>query len=190
MKNRMLSKRVYFTVSSLMMLVLFMFQFSGIIRKKYNNFDENKYAVSEKNDLNNNNVFTVLTDEDKVVKSISGYIVYIGDINTKTGNTVYEWCNYTKRNLLVYKTVSQYHRYNEKYPDAVLIDSDYVNIDSDIDTFSLLTDYGINLVFCTLPSYSAISGNQRFEQLVRNKSAQRICQCFRIKALQWLFTWR
>lgn len=165
MKNRMLSKRVYFTVSSLMMLVLFMFQFSGIIRKKYNNFDENKYAVSEKNDLNNNNVFTVLTDEDKVVKSISGYIVYIGDINTKTGNTVYEWCNYTKRNLLVYKTVSQYHRYNEKYPDAILIDSDYVNIDSDIDTFSLLTDYGINLVFCTLPSYSAISENQRFEQL-------------------------
>ena len=165
MKNRMLSKRVYFTVSSLMMLVLFMFQFSGIIRKKYNNFNENKYAVSEKNDLNNNNVFTVLTDEDKVVKSISGYIVYIGDINTKTGNTVYEWCNYTKRNLLVYKTVSQYHRYNEKYPDAVLIDSDYVNIDSDIDTFSLLTDYGINLVFCTLPSYSAISENQRFEQL-------------------------
>lgn len=165
MKNRMLSKRVYFTVSSLMMLVLFMFQFSGIIRKKYNNFDENKYAVSEKNDLNNNNVFTVLTDEDKVVKSISGYIVYIGDINTKTGNTVYEWCNYTKRNLLVYKKVSQYHRYNEKYPDAVLIDSDYVNIDSDIDTFSLLTDYGINLVFCTLPSYSAISENQRFEQL-------------------------
>lgn len=165
MKNRMLSKRVYFTVSSLMMLVLFMFQFSGIIRKKYNNFDENKYAVSEKNDLNNNNVFTVLTDEDKVVKSISGYIVYIGDINTKTGNTVYEWCNYTKRNLLVYKTVSQYHRYNEKYPDAVLIDSDYVNIDSDIDIFSLLTDYGINLVFCTLPSYSAISENQRFEQL-------------------------
>ncbi len=165
MKNRMLSKRVYFTVSSLMMLVLFMFQFSGIIRKKYNNFDENKYAVSEKNDLNNNNVFTVLTDEDKVIKSISGYIVYIGDINTKTGNTVYEWCNYTKRNLLVYKTVSQYHRYNEKYPDAVLIDSDYVNIDSDIDTFSLLTDYGINLVFCTLPSYSAISENQRFEQL-------------------------
>ena len=165
MKNRMLSKRVYFTVSSLMMLVLFMFQFSGIIRKKYNNFDENKYAVSEKNDLNKNNVFTVLTDEDKVVKSISGYIVYIGDINTKTGNTVYEWCNYTKRNLLVYKTVSQYHRYNEKYPDAVLIDSDYVNIDSDIDSFSLLTDYGINLVFCTLPSYSAISENQRFEQL-------------------------
>ena len=165
MKNRMLSIRVYFTVSALMMLVLFMFQFSGIIRKKYNNFDENKYAVSEKNDLNKNNVFTVLTDEDKVVKSISGYIVYIGDINTKTGNTVYEWCNYTKRNLLVYKTVSQYHRYNEKYPDAVLIDSDYVNIDSDIDTFSLLTDYGINLVFCTLPSYSAISENQRFEQL-------------------------
>lgn len=165
MKNRMLSKRVYFTVSALMMLVLFMFQFSGIIRKKYNNFDENKYAVSEKNDLNKNNVFTVLTDEDKVVKSISGYIVYIGDINTKTGNTVYEWCSYTKRNLLVYKTVSQYHRYNEKYPDAVLIDSDYVNIDSDIDTFSLLTDYGINLVFCTLPSYSAISENQRFEQL-------------------------
>ena len=144
MKNRMLSKRVYFTVSSLMMLVLFMFQFSGIIRKKYNNFDENKYAVSEKNDLNKNNVFTVLTDEDKVVKSISGYIVYIGDINTKTGNTVYEWCNYTKRNLLVYKTVSQYHRYNEKYPDAILIDSDYVNIDRDIDTFSLLTDCGIS----------------------------------------------
>ena len=165
MKNRMLSKRVYFTVSALMLLVIFMFQFSGIIRKKYNNFDENKYAVSEKNDLNKNNVFTVLTDEDKVVKSISGYIVYIGDINTKTGNTVYEWCSYTKRNLLVYKTVSQYHRYNEKYPDAVLIDSDYVNIDSDIDTFSLLTDYGINLVFCTLPSYSAISENQRFEQL-------------------------
>ena len=165
MKNRMLSKRVYFTVSALMMLVLFMFQFSGIIRKKYNNFDENKYAVSEKNDLNKNNVFIVLTDEDKVVKSISGYIVYIGDINTKTGNTVYEWCSYTKRNLLVYKTVSQYHRYNEKYPDAILIDSDYVNIDRDIDTFSLLTDYGINLVFCTLPSYSEISENQRFEQL-------------------------
>lgn len=165
MENINLSKRIYFTVSSLMLLVIFMFQFSGIIRKKYNSFDENRYEKSEMTGLNSNDEFSVITSEDDVIKSDSRYIVYIGNLDSECGNTVYKWCSYTKRNIVVYRSVGDYHRYNEKYPDAVLLDAEYVNVSKDITTLSMLTDYGINLVFCTLPSYDDFVASQWLSQM-------------------------
>ena len=44
MNHQMLTKRIYFTISCIMLLVLFLFQGSSLVRQKYNRYDENIYA--------------------------------------------------------------------------------------------------------------------------------------------------
>lgn len=165
MENRNLTKRVYITVSSLMIVVIFMFQFSGIIRKKYNSFDENRYEKSEVSRLNADDEYTAATDLSEVLSSGRRYIVYIGDLDSGCGSTVYKWCSYTKRGVIAYRSAGDFKLSGERRPDAVLIDSAYINVSRDIQTLTALADEGINLVFCTLPSYDDFEANMQLSEL-------------------------
>ena len=124
MKSNMLSKRVYFTISCIMLLVIFMFQFSSVIRKKYNNYDENIYAAENEISLTSDSAFTVETAPLKVLSDSRHFAVYIGNTSdSAAGSIVLQWCGYTKRNLITYDNITQYISYTRRTPDAVLIDS-------------------------------------------------------------------
>lgn len=167
MKSNMLSKRVYFTISCIMLLVLFMFQFSSVIRKKYNNYDENIYAAENDSSLTSDSAFTVETTPSKVLSGSRHFAVYIGNTSdSSAGGTVLQWCGYTKRNLIIYDSITQYTSYTRRTPDAVLIDSSYLDLDRDISYLNKLTESGINLVFCTLPDFAAISENTELQNLL------------------------
>ena len=167
MKSNMLSKRVYFTISCIMLLVIFMFQFSSVIRKKYNNYDENIYAAENEISLTSDSAFTVETAPLKVLSDSRHFAVYIGNTSdSAAGSIVLQWCGYTKRNLITYDNITQYISYTRRTPDAVLIDSSYLNLDRDISYLNKLTESGINLVFCTLPDFTAISGNTELQNLL------------------------
>ncbi|MBO5459050.1 MAG: hypothetical protein J5981_02235, partial [Lachnospira sp.] len=166
MKSNMLSKRVYFTISCIMLLALFMFQFSSLIRQKYNNYNENIYAAENDSSLTSDSAFTVETTPSKVLSDNRHFAVYIGNTSaTAAGGTVLQWCRYTKRNLITYDSITQYTSYTRRTPDAVLIDSSYLDLDRDISYFNKLTESGINLVFCTLPDFAAISENTELQNL-------------------------
>ena len=61
MNHQMLTKRIYFTISCIMLLVLFLFQGSSLVRQKYNRYDENIYA-NETAPFDAGTQFTVQTD--------------------------------------------------------------------------------------------------------------------------------
>lgn len=158
MKSNMLSKRIYFTISCIMVLVLFMFQFSSLVRQKYNQYDYNFYADTTSSALTAKDCFTVNTAAQNVLSENRPFVVYIGNIqDNAVGTTVFQWCEYTKRNLLNYQSLQEYHSYKAQTPEALLIDSAYVDFHQDISLLSTLTDYGIHLVFCTLPDYETLA---------------------------------
>lgn len=157
---------MYFIISCIMILVLFMFQFSSLVRQKYNRYDENIYADNT-SALTANNRFTVQTDTNNVLSDTHHFVVYIGNLSDNAaGATVYQWCEYTKRNLLNYQSVQDYRSYWEKRPDAVLLDAAFINIEQDISLLTTLTDYGVHLVWCTLPDFDSLTSNSRFMELL------------------------
>lgn len=163
----MLSKRIYFTISCIMLLLLFMFQASGIIRKDNNSYDNNSYADTEQTDLTRNNVYTVSQSEQEVLEADKRYVVYIGNTkDNRVGSTVYQWCNYTKRNLLSYQSVQDYNTYKRRMPEAVLIDSAYMDYERDMPVLQEIMAEGIHLVFCTLPGFQEISENEQLRDML------------------------
>lgn len=163
--NENMSRRVYFTATIVMLLVLFMFQFSGVIRKKYNDYDINSYEQLENKNYTAQMVFKVSTNEKEVLSGSNGYVVYIGGQDTDMGKTVTDWCEYTKRNMLIYKDIKEYRSYTTRYPDAVLLDSSYLNYSTDISYIDTLADSGINIVFCNMPDYSTMHENTYLQEI-------------------------
>ena len=165
--NRMLTKRIFFTISSIMLLVLFIFQLSGMMRKRFNSYDINSYADNQGVKLTKNDVFVPALSENEVLTSEKDYIVYIGDISDEAvGNTVYNWCSYTKKNVVSYKNINDYRIYSKHFPSAILIDSEYIDTTRDISNISTLSDYGIDIVFCTLPKYEDIKKSEWLQEIL------------------------
>lgn len=158
MNHQMLTKRIYFTISCIMLLVLFLFQGSSLVRQKYNRYDENIYA-NETAPFDAGTQFTVQTDSAAVLSDSHAFVVFIGDTDSASGTTIRQWCTYTKRNLLTYRQISDYRTYREKLPDAVLLDAAFVDCNSDLSLLTTLTSYGISIVWCSLPDFNTIENN-------------------------------
>jgi len=142
-----------------MLLILFMFQFSGIIRRKYNDYDTNAYAASTKTTFTRSGTYLPATDKRKVINGTSRYVSFVGDINSDCGITVYEWCRYTKRNLCMYSSLEEVTTNESHLPQALLVDAKFINFSTQLDKLQTFADMGITIVFCTLPTYDDFLNN-------------------------------
>lgn len=161
MESRMITKRVFLTISVIMLLVLFLFQFTGIVRRKYNNYENNSYKELTQTTLKSVDEYAVKTEESDVYGSKNRYVVYIGQLDDDYGKTVYQWCRFAKKNILAYSDISKYEINEENKPEMVIIDSNYVDYTVYMDEVEAISDAGINVTLCTLPSYDVTRKNKR-----------------------------
>ena len=108
MESKMITKRIFLTITVIMMLVLFLFQFTGIVRRKYNDYENNSYKASTETNLKASDEYKVLTKESDVLSSANRYIVYIGNVDDDYGKTVYQWCRFTKNRIRIIRTTVRY----------------------------------------------------------------------------------
>ncbi len=173
METKMITKRVYFTISVIMLLVLFLFQFTGVVRRKYNDYDTNEYQETTKTELGKSDEYTVLTDASEVLLSSNRYIVYVGSTDDDYGKTVYQWCRFTKRNMIICSDISNYNLRNWNKPEMVIIDSNYVDYTTQMDYVQTISNANINVVLCTLPSYDDARHDDEFMDYCGIESAAR-----------------
>ena len=156
----MITRRNYLTITIVMFIVFFLFQFSNVALESWNHYEENSYITDISEIPQNSDSFHA---EDTGAEDFAGdvreTVVYIG----KEGDlrkTVSLWDSYTKRRLKTYLSPEEYEDSKEgkdqSLPAVIMVDS------SDIDwggeeNCALLEKYvetGINLVFCNLPEVS------------------------------------
>ena len=155
----MVSRRNFFSISIMMAVLLFMLQFSQVIKASGNNYNINEYLEKEH----------ILSGADRWQPrelAEPGYVVFIGNPKGPVGEVVLQWCDYTKRNRLVFSGVEELMLPEENLPKLVLIDSDAVDFEKDTTALINLTKEGISLVFCNLPDMGVIRGNARLRSLL------------------------
>lgn len=166
----MLSRRKFLAISSIMAVLFFMFQFSNVIKDRWNDYGTNEYErpVAE------------ATGNEAPSKAFAGErpVIYIGDVeHTKTGRVVAEWAGYSKRELTVYEGLAAYQSEHplanvaaasESRPDtqALILDSAYLDFSKDTQALSELARQGVNLIFCNLPTLSVIEENEQLRDLL------------------------
>lgn len=160
----MISRRNFFTIFLMMMILLFMFQFSMIIKENGNEYDTNEYHFDE------------LPTSDSQWLGVEGmsasefsdgeYVLYVGERDSAMTDMIAQWCTYTKRNVLMQTNLMAYSLQEGHYPEIILIDGARVDIESGLDTLCAAVDQGITVVFCSLPDAKTIQGNATLMELL------------------------
>ncbi|MCI8326657.1 MAG: DUF2194 domain-containing protein, partial [Lachnospiraceae bacterium] len=157
----MLSRRKFLTITGVMFVLFFMFQFSNVTKEKWNDYGTNEYEKTQKQGTEKKD--TLHTDEQKK----RDLIVYIGDIEgTNVGRVVAEWASYTKREIAHYMSLSDCKADTQDLPEAVLLDSNYLDLKGDVQTLLEMTEKGTNLIFCNLPETAVIEQESGLQELL------------------------
>lgn len=160
----MVSRRNFFAITLIMLVVVFMFLAPEVIKTRVNNYGQNEYEGPTASGFTSASTYLV-SDDDACDKG--RFVVYIGDIeDDSTGNVVKQWAAYSKRHLKSFKSAKEYEPDRRNLPEAVLVDSAYLNMREDISVLADYTDLGINLIFCNLPDVTEVSKNPKLRQIL------------------------
>ncbi len=110
----MVSRRNLVTVLLMMGTIFFMFQFTPVIKVRNNRYDTNEYVKESSQSA----------DGRYTASEGDGYIVYFGQADTERYEAAKEWCDYTKRNLVSYKSFSDASEAKVSKSEMILIDAE------------------------------------------------------------------
>ena len=157
----MVSRRNYLTVAIMMLILFFMFQFTGVMKNQLNEYGVNEYDQSTYTHLNAENTFSDTVSG----SSASADVFYVGAVSGDIAKVVSSWCEYSKRTLQTCQTLSAC----ETVPENQLIILDgltTVRTDADILILQEWIDKGVNIIFARMPDVSVIQKSAQLEQML------------------------
>lgn len=156
----MVSRRNFLTVAIMMLILFFMFQFTGVMKNQLNEYGVNEYDQSTYTHLNAESVFS-----NEVPVNTSADVFYIGMASGDVAKVVSSWCEYSKRSLQMYATLSAC----DNVPENQLIILDgrtTVRTDADITILQEWIDKGVNIIFARMPDISVIQRSDQLQQML------------------------
>lgn len=161
----MVSKRKFFSITIMMLILLFLFQFSMVMRDRQNAYDVNNELIVKKAD--GQNVWKQKdTDLKTLLENQESYVVFIGDEKGNMKVAVERWCTYTKRNLLTYSSLLQYTATTEQVPQIVILESEKYADATDLTTLKDYVTMGAVVIFGCLEDANEIQKNQELKNFL------------------------
>lgn len=166
--NGMVSRRKFISMTMMMVVLLFMFQFTQAVKDMENEYNVNIYAgesaLDETAAWQLNHGITENISFDKVAEK--SYVAFLGSRDTQLGGVIEQWCVYTKRNLREYASVKELNEIRKKKPEVLLIDSEYVQFRTEADDLLKLAENDVHMIFCNLPDADIIAGSKSLRELL------------------------
>lgn len=157
----MVSRRNYLTVAIMMLILFFMFQFTGVMKNQLNEYGVNEYDQSTYTHLNAENIFSDTVSG----SSASADVFYVGAVGGDVAKVVSSWCEYSKRTLQTYQTLSACETVLEN--QLIILDGlTTVRTDADILILQEWIDKGVNIIFARMPDVSVIQKSAQLEQML------------------------
>lgn len=132
---------------TLMMAALFfLFQFSQIMKEQENDYDTNRYVGGI--DIEMGDYW-----QSEEMHFVSGdFVAFVGNQEGEFYNIVSLWCQYTKRNLVTFDTMTDFSAEDGIRPEAVFVDAEKLSFWPDINLFrKYMQKDGLSFVVSNLP---------------------------------------
>ncbi len=167
--NKMVSRRKFFSMTLMMIVLLFMFQFTQVIKDMDNQYNVNEYLMEDplgkmsewKMQEESMDNFTEETEE--------RYVVYLGSAEDDVRHVVYQWCTYTKRNFVEGLPVQELRKYASNI-EVVLINSHEFDVEKNVGILMNLAQNGVSMVFCNLPDAEVVIDSSDLQALLGIRS--------------------
>ena len=175
----MISRWNYLAITTVMLVVFFMFQFTNVALESWDGYEENSYYLDREDLPGESSAYQPGTDltagqggTDTAFSDARSRVVYIGAAGGAEENVVYTWAVYTKQNMNSYASFGEYKNAKQTgkvtSPEMLIINSDGIDwnqadLCGDLEKY---VDDGVNLVFCNLPDAAVIDHNVRLQKLL------------------------
>lgn len=177
----MISRRNFFSLTLLMLALLFLCMSINNLKDSLNDYEVNRYTETAENYPSKVNMYVpdsfgdgdgdpsgVYDGETAVVPR--NLVVCVGDGEAAALKAAAEWAAYTKRGLAKYPTLAYCGTAGDggEPPEMLVIDPACVDWTSDreLDILDGWLGSGTHLVFCGLPDVSVVEGSQRVRELL------------------------
>lgn len=160
----MVSRRNYITITMMFLILFFMFQFTGVMREKLNEYSTNEYTLEAYTKLRDDSAFESVNAAPE--SAAESYAVYVGDAADDTAKVAKWWCTYSKRRLICFDSLENCSWDGAAQPDILLLDGSGIKTDAQADRLTELTDQGVSIVFMKMPAYPVIRDSEKLRSLL------------------------
>lgn len=178
----MVSRRNFASITVVMAVIFFLFQFLNLAKSRWNDYKVNQYVQSTDEMPGADSVFyaqegttkSAASNEETSLVSWSELktVACIGSSQSGgLGTMLKDWCLYMKRSVSYYDSFNAYETaisQNDETPQFILIDPDFIDWEeaSQIRGLQNCVKNGVSLIFGRLPDVSVIESNRLLQQLL------------------------
>lgn len=161
----MVSKRNFFNIMIMMATLLFLFQFSMVIRAQSNSYDNNS-ALFE-NSQSGQDAWQQSAKELSSLTDNDDYIVFVGDASGNMGQAVSSWCTYRKKMMINIHSLPEMTDDVKVLPEMIILESEsYALEGASLQKLEMLEKEGVIIVFGSLEDAEAIENNSELMQFL------------------------
>lgn len=157
----MVSRRNFATITIMLIILLFMFQFTGVMKDKLSKYGINEYKESATTELTKKDMY--LASGQNIQKTAG--VLYIGN-SEAVKNTVKWWCTYSKREFQTADSFDGIVSEDSRLPDILVLDGTCLNTRDNIKAVSDAAEKGVNVIVSGLPDAEEIEKNDRLRKLL------------------------
>lgn len=161
----MVSRRKFFSIAIMMFVLLFMFQFSMVLRDRQNTDDVNSNLAPKQNDGKN-----VWKNEELDPASVGTtdrrYVLFVGDSSSDMAEAVSRWCTYAKWDISKCSSMEKFKENDKNLPGMLILESEKYALDDNLKKIEELEQKGVIIVFGCLEDPKNIEKNQELQDFL------------------------
>ena len=161
----MVSRRKFFSIAIMMFVLLFLFQFSMVLRDRQNTYDVNSNLAPKQNDGKN-----VWKNEELDPASVGTtdrrYVLFVGDSSSDMAETVSRWCTYAKWDISKCSSMEKFKENDKNLPGMLILESEKYALEDNLKKIEELEQKGVIIVFGCLENAENIEKNQELQDFM------------------------
>ena len=161
----MVSRRKFFSIAIMMFVLLFLFQFSMVLRDRQNTYDVNSNLAPKQNDRKN-----VWKNEELDPASVGTtdrrYVLFVGDSSSDMAEAVSRWCTYAKWDISKCSSMEKFKENDKNLPGMLILESEKYALDDNLKKIEELEQKGVIIVFGCLEDPKNIEKNQELQDFL------------------------
>ena len=147
----MVSRRNYLTIAMMFVILLFMFQFTGVMKEQLSEYESNEYADDTTTSFQRSDAFLA-----EQTSADACEVIYVGEAGGAEESVVKTWCSYRKRTFFCSSSLALLDSLQDDALQVLVVDGSKVTSEEEVAVLRSEAQMGVTVIFATLPQSSVI----------------------------------
>ena len=157
----MVSRRNYLTIAMMFVILLFMFQFTGVMKEQLSEYESNEYADDTTTSFQRSDAFLV-----EQTSADACEVIYVGEAGGAEESVVKTWCSYRKRTFFCSSSFALLDSLQDDALQVLVVDGSKVTSEEEVAVLRREAQMGVTVIFATLPQSSVIREYRDLRELL------------------------